>query len=143
MKKQRSPRVVMSQRELGGRHFGLMVCRFAYYVRGVSLVPDVEYDALERAFVAGGGIIGVGSDRAADYHPSVREQADDEILIQEHNAVNHKGERNPNSVLTKQLVREMKRMRALGFSLGWLANWLGVTKSCVQKVCDGTTWRVR
>jgi hypothetical protein len=55
--------------------------------------------------------------------------------------MNHKGKRNPNAVLTPQLVREIRRMHASGFGYKWLADWLGVTKSCVQKVCNGTTWK--
>lgn len=132
----------MSNRELGGRHFGLMVYRYAYYVRGVSLITDFEYDQLEREFVAGGGIIGVGSDNADDYSPAVREQANDEIMILEHN-MNHAGEKNPNAVLTKRLVYEIRRLNRSGFGYGWIATWLGVTKSCVQKVCNGTTWNPR
>ena len=51
--------------------------------------------------------------------------------------------KNPNAVLTPTLVVELKRMHALGFGYGWLADWLGVTKSCVQKVLTGRTWRAR
>jgi hypothetical protein len=140
MKRKHAP--AMSNRELGGHHFGLMVYRYAYYVRGVSLVLDVEYDRLEREYTQAGGIIGLGSDREEDYHPSVREQANDEIMIMEHN-VNHSGEKNPNSVLTKRLVFEIRRLHSMGFGYGWMATWLGVTKSCVQKVCNGSTWSKR
>lgn len=57
--------------------------------------------------------------------------------------MNHRGTKNPNAVLTSTLVAEMKRMHALGFGYGWLATWLGVSKSCVQKVLTGRTWRSR
>lgn len=53
----------------------------------------------------------------------------------------NQGVRNPNAALTPALVREIRRMRRLGFSLGWLATWLDVSKSCVQHVCDGSRWR--
>ncbi len=57
--------------------------------------------------------------------------------------MNHKGKRNPNAVLTPTLVAEIRRLNDLGFGYTWLARWLGVTKSCVQKVCNGTTWKAR
>ena len=57
--------------------------------------------------------------------------------------VNHRGQKNPNAVLTPLLVAELKRMHKLGFGYGWLANWLGVTKSCVQKVLTGRTWSAK
>jgi len=69
----------MSNRELGGRRFGLLVYRYAYYVRGVSLITDSEYDRLERAYTRGGGVLGVGSDIAKNYHPIIRKQAEAEI----------------------------------------------------------------
>lgn len=55
--------------------------------------------------------------------------------------MNHKGKRNPNAVLTPRLVVEIRRLNSHGFGYLWLSRWLGVTKSCVQKVCNGTTWR--
>lgn len=57
--------------------------------------------------------------------------------------INHKGARNPNAVLTAVLVAEMRHMHKLGFGYGWLANWLGVSKSCVQKVLKGRTWSTK
>jgi len=57
--------------------------------------------------------------------------------------MNHRGKRNPNAVLTPLLVREIRRLNGLGFGYLWLARWLGVTKSCVQKVCNGSTWKRR
>lgn len=53
----------------------------------------------------------------------------------------HKGERNPNAVLTNRLARRIRELNALGFGYGWIAQWLGVSKSCVQKVCNGKAWR--
>lgn len=52
----------------------------------------------------------------------------------------HRGQKNPNAVLTPLLVVEMRRMHKLGFGYGWIANWVGVSKSCVQKVLTGRTW---
>lgn len=57
-----------------------------------------------------------------------------------HSVLDRSGKKNPNAVLTPALVREIRRLNDLGFGYQWLANWLGVTKSCVQKVCNGTTW---
>lgn len=54
--------------------------------------------------------------------------------------MNRRGSRNPNAVLTPRLVAEMRRLHRLGFGYGWLARWLGVTKSCAQKVLTGRTW---
>jgi hypothetical protein len=55
----------------------------------------------------------------------------------------HRGSNNPNAVLTPALVAEMRRLHSFGYGYGWLAAWLGVTKSCVQKVCNGSTWRAK
>lgn len=55
----------------------------------------------------------------------------------------HRGARNPNAVLTPTLVAEMKKLHAAGYGYGWLASWLGVTKSCVQKVLTGRTWSAK
>lgn len=55
--------------------------------------------------------------------------------------MNRKGSKNPNAVLTQNLVREIRRLNDLGFGYTWLSRWLGVTKSCVQKVCNGSTWK--
>lgn len=57
--------------------------------------------------------------------------------------VDRRGTRNPNAVLTTLLVSEMKKLHAQGFGYGWLAQWLGVTKSCVQKVITGRTWKAK
>lgn len=54
---------------------------------------------------------------------------------------NHRGQKNPNAVLTPRLVREMRRYHRAGFGYGWIARWLGVSKSCVQAVLTGRTWR--
>ncbi len=54
--------------------------------------------------------------------------------------MNNRGKRNPNAVLTPLLVREIRRLNGFGFGYLWLARWLGVTKSCTQKVCTGRTW---
>lgn len=53
----------------------------------------------------------------------------------------NRGTSNPNAALTPRLVVEIRRMRSLGYSLGFLAAWLDVSKSCVQHVCDGSRWR--
>ena len=54
---------------------------------------------------------------------------------------NHRGQKNPNAVLTRRLVLEMRRYHDAGFGYGWIARWLGVSKSCVQAVLTGRTWR--
>ena len=54
---------------------------------------------------------------------------------------NHRGARNPNAVLTPRLVEEIRRYHAVGFGYGWIAVWLDVSKSCVQAVLTGRTWR--
>lgn len=54
--------------------------------------------------------------------------------------MNHRGVHNPNAVLTRKLVVEIRRLNANGFGYLWLSRWLGVTKSCVQKVCNRSTW---
>lgn len=55
----------------------------------------------------------------------------------------HRGQRNPNAVLTPRLVREARRLHAAGFGYLWISRWLGVTKSCVQAVMTGRTWKRR
>ena len=55
--------------------------------------------------------------------------------------MNHRGTHNPNAVLTPLLVSEIRRLNSFGFGYTWLSRWLGVTKSCVQKVCNGSTWK--
>lgn len=53
----------------------------------------------------------------------------------------HRGARNPNAVLTPLLVREARRLHAAGFGYGFVARWLGVTKSCTQALLTGRTWK--
>jgi hypothetical protein len=53
----------------------------------------------------------------------------------------HRGARNPNAVLTPRLVAEARRLHASGFGYGFVAAWLGVTKSCVQALVTGRTWK--
>lgn len=53
----------------------------------------------------------------------------------------HRGGKNPNAVLTPRLVAELRRLHEAGFGYGWIARWLGVSKSCVQAVLTGRTWR--
>lgn len=55
----------------------------------------------------------------------------------------HRGARNPNAVLTSRLVAEIWRYHDVGFGYGWIARWLGVSKSCVQAVLTGRTWAKR
>jgi len=55
----------------------------------------------------------------------------------------HRGANNPNSVLTPLLVSEARRLHAAGFGYGFVARWLGVTKSCVQALVTERTWRRR
>jgi hypothetical protein len=55
----------------------------------------------------------------------------------------HRGAKNPNAVLTSRLVREARRLHAAGFGYGFVAKWLGVTKSCAQQVLTRRTWRRR
>jgi len=54
--------------------------------------------------------------------------------------VDRRGAKNPNAVLTPALVAEMKRLHAAGFGYGYVAKWIGVTKSCAQKVLTRRTW---
>jgi hypothetical protein len=54
--------------------------------------------------------------------------------------MNHRGEKNPNRVLTPRLVHMLVLMHELGFGYTWLSRWLGVTKSCVQMVLTGRSW---
>lgn len=56
---------------------------------------------------------------------------------------NHAGKRNPNAVLTPLLVREIRNLRSAGWSYGNIVKHLegNVTRSCVQKVCNGSTWK--
>lgn len=53
------------------------------------------------------------------------------------------GSKNPNAVLTPALVEEVRRLNELGFGYLWLSRWVGVSKSCIQKVCNGKRWRRR
>jgi hypothetical protein len=57
--------------------------------------------------------------------------------------IDRRGARNPNAVLTPALVREVRRLNDLGFGYLWLARWVGVSKSCIQKVCNGKHWKRR
>lgn len=57
--------------------------------------------------------------------------------------VDRRGARNPNHVLTPRLVAEVRRLHKLGFGYGYVAKWVGVTKSCVQKVLNGSTWKTK
>ncbi len=57
--------------------------------------------------------------------------------------LDRRGSKNPNAVLTPQLVREVRRLNDLGFGYLWLARWIGVSKSCIQKVCNGKHWKRR
>lgn len=57
--------------------------------------------------------------------------------------VDRRGAKNPNAVLTSALVAEMKRLHAAGFGYGYVAKWIGVSKSCVQKVLTKRTWTRR
>ena len=51
----------------------LMALRWAYYVKGMSLVTDYEYDKLEKEFIAQGGPpLPVGSSNPEDYPPGIR-----------------------------------------------------------------------
>lgn len=56
-------------------------------------------------------------------------------------ARDHRGANNPNAVLTPLLVGEVRRLHEVGFGYGFIATWLDVTKSCVQAVVTGRTWR--
>lgn len=53
----------------------------------------------------------------------------------------HRGSSNPNASLTERLVREVVRLHGLGFGYQRIADHLDVSKSCVQKVLTGRTWR--
>lgn len=48
------------------------------------------------------------------------------------------GEDHPRAELTDHEVSLVLELREDGFSLGWLARKFEVSKSCVQKICDGT-----
>lgn len=53
----------------------------------------------------------------------------------------HRGSKNPNAVLTPLLVEEVRRLHQLGFGYGWIAGWLNVSKSCIQGILTGRTWK--
>lgn len=57
--------------------------------------------------------------------------------------VDRRGSKNPNAVLTPALVAEMKRLHAAGFGYGYVAKWIGVSKSCAQKVLTKRTWTAK
>ncbi len=56
-------------------------------------------------------------------------------------ARDHRGARNPNAVLTPRLVAEARRLHEAQFGYGFIAKWLGVSKSCVQALLTNRTWR--
>lgn len=47
------------------------------------------------------------------------------------------GEDHPRAVLTNAEVDMLLELRAEGFSYGWLAMKMEVSKSCVAKICRG------
>lgn len=53
----------------------------------------------------------------------------------------HRGTRNPNAVLTPALVAEARRLHDAKFGYGFIARWFGVSKSCIQALLTGRTWR--
>lgn len=57
-------------------------------------------------------------------------------------AVNEKGnligEDHPMAVLSDREVQLLLELRMEGFSYNWLAGKFEVSKSCVQKICNGT-----
>ncbi len=53
----------------------------------------------------------------------------------------HHGSKNPNAILTPLLVKEVRRLHRLGFGYGWIASWLSVSKSCIQGILTGRTWK--
>lgn len=55
----------------------------------------------------------------------------------------HRGAKNPNAVLTPLLVAEARRLHAASFGYGFIARWIGVSKSCVQAVLTGRTWSAK
>lgn len=73
----------------------VMALRYLYYVKGVSLVSDREYDELEREALKEAGLSSPlhkpGSDLAKDYSPEIRAIADA-----------YKPKTNPNTPATAQ-----------------------------------------
>ena len=53
----------------------------------------------------------------------------------------HRGARNPNAVLTPRLIAEARRLHGEGFGYGFIANWFGVSKSCIQALLTNRTWK--
>lgn len=51
----------------------LFACRYAYYCLAQSIVPDMEYDRMEKAYTAATGEqLPVGSSKKDDYTPAQR-----------------------------------------------------------------------
>lgn len=54
----------------------LLACRYAYYCKAVSIIPDVEYDALEAQWYASNEPLHAlhlpGSDIPSSYSPHIR-----------------------------------------------------------------------
>ena len=52
------------------------------------------------------------------------------------------GEAHPNAKLTRTQVIEIRReIKIAGTSRAWLANRYGVSRSCVDAILSGKTWR--
>ena len=50
----------------------LMACRYAYYVKAVNLIPDHEYDRLEKEYELLNDPLPVGSDQESSYSEAQR-----------------------------------------------------------------------
>lgn len=50
------------------------------------------------------------------------------------------GDANPNTVMTPEDVRELRRDRAAGMSFGRLAIRYGISKRHVTRICSGEYW---
>lgn len=53
----------------------LMACRYAYYCCNLSIVPDVDYDMMEKDYTLVNGELPVGSERKEDYTEAQRSLA--------------------------------------------------------------------
>lgn len=53
----------------------IMACRYAYYCCNLSIVPDIDYDVMEKDYAMLNGPLPVGSERKEDYTEAQRSLA--------------------------------------------------------------------
>jgi hypothetical protein len=50
------------------------------------------------------------------------------------------GEQHPHAVLTEVVVREIRRLRVEGYSLGQIADSVGISRGYVSKIVNRQAW---